>query len=426
MLARVADAPGVASVISPYSARGAAQVSRDGQIAYATVVFDAQANSLPGTRGHPRRPPRRGGPGPRPAGRPGRAGGGERAAALGRHQRGRRGDRRCDGAVHRVRVAAGHAAAAGGRDRRAGLRPDDGRPGLARGEHCLDRPDAGRPDRAGRGHRLRAVHRQPAPRQHQGRDDPPGRGGQRAELRGTRGPVRRHHGVHRPAGDARAARRLRLRPGHRRSDHGAVHGGRRGHLAARAAGLPRDAGAVPPGTPPTGRRRPRPRRLVHLVGAADRAHPALPAQAGRRRHRRDGRAGHPGAVAAARLLRRGQRPGRHHHPPGLRAARRRVRSRLQRPPATGRHHRHPGRHGRVHPAGRCPEDRARDRRGLRAHPRPRRLGDQRDPRDVSRSRGNQHPDQPSAGQRDPRRRARHRAARLRRRRHRHQRRLRRP
>jgi putative drug exporter of the RND superfamily len=47
MLARVAAAPGVASVVSPYSARGAAQVSRDGQIAYATVVFDAQANSLP-------------------------------------------------------------------------------------------------------------------------------------------------------------------------------------------------------------------------------------------------------------------------------------------------------------------------------------------------------------------------------------------
>ena len=47
MLARVAAAPGVASVISPYTARGAAQVSHDGQIAYATVVFDAQANSLP-------------------------------------------------------------------------------------------------------------------------------------------------------------------------------------------------------------------------------------------------------------------------------------------------------------------------------------------------------------------------------------------
>jgi putative drug exporter of the RND superfamily len=47
MLARVVAAPGVASVVSPYSARGAAQVSRDGQIAYATVAFDAQANSLP-------------------------------------------------------------------------------------------------------------------------------------------------------------------------------------------------------------------------------------------------------------------------------------------------------------------------------------------------------------------------------------------
>jgi RND superfamily putative drug exporter len=63
MLAKVAAAPGVASVISPYSARGAAQVSRDGQVAYATVVFGAQANSLP----HPRSPassisPRRPGP----------------------------------------------------------------------------------------------------------------------------------------------------------------------------------------------------------------------------------------------------------------------------------------------------------------------------------------------------------------------------
>ena len=48
MLGQVAAAPGVASVISPYSARGAAQVSRNGQIAYATVVFDAPQASLPG------------------------------------------------------------------------------------------------------------------------------------------------------------------------------------------------------------------------------------------------------------------------------------------------------------------------------------------------------------------------------------------
>ena len=47
MLGKVAGAPAVAAVVSPYSARGAAQVSRDGQIAYATVVFDAPEASLP-------------------------------------------------------------------------------------------------------------------------------------------------------------------------------------------------------------------------------------------------------------------------------------------------------------------------------------------------------------------------------------------
>ena len=46
MLGKVAAAPAVASVISPYSARGAAQVSRNGQIAYAIVVFNAQADNL--------------------------------------------------------------------------------------------------------------------------------------------------------------------------------------------------------------------------------------------------------------------------------------------------------------------------------------------------------------------------------------------
>ena len=47
MLGKVAAAPGVASVISPYSARGATEISQSGQIAYATVVFDAQAANLP-------------------------------------------------------------------------------------------------------------------------------------------------------------------------------------------------------------------------------------------------------------------------------------------------------------------------------------------------------------------------------------------
>jgi RND superfamily putative drug exporter len=46
MLAKVAAAPSVSSVISPYSAQGAAQISRSRKIAYATVIFDAQATSL--------------------------------------------------------------------------------------------------------------------------------------------------------------------------------------------------------------------------------------------------------------------------------------------------------------------------------------------------------------------------------------------
>jgi RND superfamily putative drug exporter len=47
MLGKVAAAPSVATVVSPYSAQGAAQVSRSGKIAYATVVFDTQATNLP-------------------------------------------------------------------------------------------------------------------------------------------------------------------------------------------------------------------------------------------------------------------------------------------------------------------------------------------------------------------------------------------
>jgi putative drug exporter of the RND superfamily len=47
MLGKVAAAPAVVAVTSPYSADGAAQVSRSGQIAYATVVFDAPQASLP-------------------------------------------------------------------------------------------------------------------------------------------------------------------------------------------------------------------------------------------------------------------------------------------------------------------------------------------------------------------------------------------
>jgi RND superfamily putative drug exporter len=47
VLARVASLSHVVSVVSPYSARGAHQVSPDQTVAFATVTFDEQARSLP-------------------------------------------------------------------------------------------------------------------------------------------------------------------------------------------------------------------------------------------------------------------------------------------------------------------------------------------------------------------------------------------
>ncbi len=49
VLARVARLPHVVSVVSPYSAQGAHQISADQTIAFATVTFDEQARILPDT-----------------------------------------------------------------------------------------------------------------------------------------------------------------------------------------------------------------------------------------------------------------------------------------------------------------------------------------------------------------------------------------
>jgi RND superfamily putative drug exporter len=46
MLAKVAKVPHVTNIVSPYSANGATQVSRDQKVAFATVTFDRQAQSL--------------------------------------------------------------------------------------------------------------------------------------------------------------------------------------------------------------------------------------------------------------------------------------------------------------------------------------------------------------------------------------------
>jgi RND superfamily putative drug exporter len=47
LFAEVADVHGVTAVVSPYTAEGAQQVARDGDIAYATVQFDRAASKIP-------------------------------------------------------------------------------------------------------------------------------------------------------------------------------------------------------------------------------------------------------------------------------------------------------------------------------------------------------------------------------------------
>ena len=85
----------------------------------------------------------------------------------------------------------------------------------------------------------------------------------------------------------------------------------------------------------------RARRHIRGVDAAGRIRATPPRPAGRRRRSHHAHPGYPGAVTAAGLLRRGQRPGLHHHPPGLRAARRRIWPGFQRPAATRWHDRLP-------------------------------------------------------------------------------------
>ena len=341
MLARVAAAPGVASVISPYSARGAAQVSRGGQIAYATVVFDAQANSLPAPEV-------------------------TRVVHLAEAARapGLQVDLGGQAVENALRPSVGISAAVGVVAAAvvlfiafgsllamllplavaiAGLASGLMTVGLA--SHAISiasiGPTLGVLIGLGVGidYALFIVTRH------------------RGNLKAGMTPQDAAASALNSAGRAvlfagttvciALLGMLVLRVGYVSGLGIAAAITVLFTVAAAVTLLPAllgvlgTAGAVPPGTPPAGRYGPARDDAstwwARLAGFVQRH----PAQAGRRSHRRDGRAGHPGAVAAAGLLRRGQRPGRHHHPPGLRPARRRVRPRLQRPPATGRHHRHP-------------------------------------------------------------------------------------
>src|ERR1700761_9326601 len=53
LLRRVSGLPHVAGVVSPYSPRGAEQVSHNGRTAFATIYYDNRANLLPNNTGMP-------------------------------------------------------------------------------------------------------------------------------------------------------------------------------------------------------------------------------------------------------------------------------------------------------------------------------------------------------------------------------------
>src|SRR5205807_2241706 len=53
LLARVARMPHVATVVSPYTKRGAAQVSPDHRTAFAQIYYDKTQNLLPNSTGKP-------------------------------------------------------------------------------------------------------------------------------------------------------------------------------------------------------------------------------------------------------------------------------------------------------------------------------------------------------------------------------------
>ena len=53
MLDEVSSLDSVVAITSPYDTQGAAQISQDGQTAYATVQFDAQPTSSRPTRSRP-------------------------------------------------------------------------------------------------------------------------------------------------------------------------------------------------------------------------------------------------------------------------------------------------------------------------------------------------------------------------------------
>ena len=163
LLARVGALPHVAGVVSPYSSRGAVQVSPNRMTAFATVNYDQPANVLAERDRQAAAGAGGGGSRARSAGRGGRPGGRERGGVHCRPGDRGRGGRSADHPADDVRLAGRGWDAAD--HRRAG---PDHRRGVDRARHPRHEPlehlpGAGADDRPGRRDRLFAVHRHSLP-----------------------------------------------------------------------------------------------------------------------------------------------------------------------------------------------------------------------------------------------------------------------
>ena len=249
MLARVGRLRRVAGVTSPYGPAGAAQISRDGTVAFATVTFDAQAQDLPDAAVTAVIRTAQSADGPNLKVELERAGDRERPAPGVVQQHWARRAPRPDRARHRFRRSLRRGHPDRHRPDRDRHRVRAQRPAQPCARDRQLRPDPRRADRTWRGNRLRPLHRHPAPQRHTGWAKRRGRRRERDQHGRTGGVVRRPHRGNRVARAVRAWAVVSLRrrghgDGHRRIDDACVT-----DPAAGSARVHRHEGAQPSRTP---------------------------------------------------------------------------------------------------------------------------------------------------------------------------------
>ena len=228
--------PHVSEVASPYASGGAGAISKNGEIAYATVQYDVATDKLEKDDIKKLLAIGQGGQQRRTAGRGRR--GADRGSPLRRRRRFLLRDRPARRGHHpaaHLRLGRRDGPAAAHRPLRPRRRPQPGHARHPRLRHRRVRAAAGGDDRARRRHRLRALHPHPLPQRARRGPGVAAGGDRRRRHGGARRPLRRHHRDHLADGDAAARHQLPLRRRDVRRAGGAVHDDRGADPAAGAA-----------------------------------------------------------------------------------------------------------------------------------------------------------------------------------------------